>query len=143
MIKIEINNQQDLLEVDDDLYTLLQKIAEETARLEGYDQGEISFALVDNEKIQMLNKRYRQIDRPTDVLSFPMDEEVWGDVIISVEQAKNQACDYGHSLERELGYLAVHGILHLLGYDHNSPGEKEEMRQKEERVLSKFNLSRD
>lgn len=143
MIKIEINNQQDRLKVDDSIFNLLQRIAEKTASLEGYDQGEISFALVDNQQIQRLNREYRQIDSPTDVLSFPMDDQVWGDVIISIEQAIKQAEEYGYSLKRELGYLAVHGILHLLGYDHKGPGEKEEMRRKEERVLSELNLNRD
>ncbi|MFP4015427.1 MAG: rRNA maturation RNase YbeY, partial [Halanaerobiales bacterium] len=122
MIKIAINNQQDLLEVDEKLKTMLQNIAEKTAELEGYNQGEISFALVNNSMIQELNGKYRQIDSPTDVLSFSMDEEIWGDIIISTERAASQAEEYGHSLEREMGFLAVHGILHLLGYDHKTPG---------------------
>lgn len=143
MIKIEINNQQTIIKELDRIYHLFSEIAKKTAELEGYDQGELSFALVDNQKIRDLNQRYRQVDCPTDVLSFSMDEEVWGDIIISVEMAIKQAAEYGHSLERELGYLAIHGILHLLGYDHKSPGEKEEMRKKEERVLSELNLYRD
>lgn len=143
MIKVEINNIQSILEVDDNLYSLFQKIIEKTAQIEGYGQGEISLALVDNDQIQELNKKYRQKDSPTDVLSFPMDEEILGDIIISVEQAQLQAGEYGHSLKRELGYLTVHGVLHLLGYDHKTDGEREEMRKKEERVLSELNLKRD
>ncbi|MFP4660709.1 MAG: rRNA maturation RNase YbeY [Halanaerobiales bacterium] len=143
MIKIAINNQQDILEVNENLKEILQNIADKTAELEGYNQGEISFALVDNSKIQELNRKYRQLDSPTDVLSFSMDDEIWGDIIISTERAASQAEEYGHSLEREFGYLAIHGILHLLGYNHKTPGEKAEMRQKEERVLSELKLSRD
>lgn len=143
MIKIEINNRQSIIEVDDKYQDLFQQLAEKAAELEGYEHGEISFALVDNEEIHRLNKKYRGIDSPTDVLSFPMDDEVWGDIIISIEQAKLQAGEYGHSLEREIGYLAVHGLLHLLGYDHSCTGEKDEMRKKEERVLSELKLYRD
>lgn len=142
MIKIAINNQQDLLKVNQSIKDILQNIAEKTAELEGYSQGEISFALVTNSQIQELNKKYRQIDSPTDVLSFSMDDEIWGDIIISTERAQAQAEEYGHSIERELGYLVVHGILHLLGYDHKNSGDKEEMRRKEERVLSELNLLR-
>ncbi|AZO95015.1 rRNA maturation RNase YbeY [Iocasia frigidifontis] len=142
MIRIEINNKQDLVELDNNIYKLFQEIAERTSQIEGYNQGEISFALVDNKIIRELNKKYRNNDQATDVLSFPMDEEIWGDIIISTERAAAQAKEYGHSLKRELGYLAVHGIMHLLGYDHKTPGEKAEMRYKEERVLSELNLQR-
>ncbi|MFW6287923.1 MAG: rRNA maturation RNase YbeY [bacterium] len=121
----------------------LQKIADKTAELEGYSSGEISFALLDNQQIQELNKQYRDKDAATDVLSFEMDEEIWGDIVISTERAMEQAREYNHSIERELAFLAVHGILHLLGYDHQTEGEKNEMRRKEERVLSELNLSRD
>ncbi|HOA40832.1 MAG: rRNA maturation RNase YbeY [Halanaerobiales bacterium] len=143
MIKIAINNMQDVLDFNEDLEKLLQDIADITAVMEGYKEGEISFALVDNEQIQELNKEYRGIDEPTDVLSFPMDEEIWGDIIISTEKVLSQAEEYGHSLERELGFLAVHGILHLLGYDHQSAEEEAVMRLKEEKVLNKLKLSRE
>lgn len=143
MIKIAINNMQDVLDFNEDLEKLLQDIADITAVMEGYKEGEISFALVDNEQIQELNKEYRGIDEPTDVLSFPMDEEIWGDIIISTEKVLSQAEEYGHSLERELGFLAVHGILHLLGYDHQSAEEEAMMRLKEEKVLNKLKLSRE
>lgn len=143
MIKIAINNQQNIIDIDQELRELFQAIANKTAKLEGYNQGEISFALVDNKKIQNLNEKYLKKNSPTDVLSFSMDEKIWGDIVISVERACKQAEEYGHSLKREIGYLAVHGILHLLGYDHKNPGDKAEMRQKEERILSEFNLQRD
>src|SRR5690554_1295947 len=117
MIKIAINNMQTMIEFTQELEELLQALADKTAAMEGYSQGEVSFALVDNEQIRELNKVYRGIDEPTDVLSFPMDEEIWGDIIISIDKVISQAEEYGHSLERELGFLVVHGILHLLGYD--------------------------
>ncbi len=142
MIKIEINNQQDLLTIDTEVLNLFQDIAEKTAEVDGHENGVISFALVNNKIIQELNNKYRNQDKPTDVLSFPMDEEVWGDIVISTEQASLQAQDYGHSLKREMGYLAVHGILHLLGYNHLEPEEKEKMRQKEEVILEALNLTR-
>ncbi len=143
MIKIAVNNQQNLIQIDDKITSMLQTIAGKTAQIEGYSQGEISFAFVDNLQIEDLNRKYRQIDSPTDVLSFSMDDEIWGDIIISTQRAQSQAEEYGHSIERELGYLVVHGILHLLGYDHKSSGEKMEMRRKEERVLSELQLSRE
>ncbi|MFW5972109.1 MAG: rRNA maturation RNase YbeY [Bacillota bacterium] len=143
MIKIEINNQQELIDVDQELYDFFQLLADRTASIEGYNKGEISFALVDNSTIRELNKKYRDKDTATDVLSFRMDEDIWGDIIISTERTISQADEYGHSVKRELGYLVVHGILHLLGYDHKTVGEKKEMRKKEERVLNEINLSRD
>ncbi|MFW6030548.1 MAG: rRNA maturation RNase YbeY [Halanaerobiales bacterium] len=143
MIKIQINNQQEFIELTQELEDFFQEIANKTASIEGYSQGEISIALLDNQEIQKLNKQYREKDMPTDVLSFIMDEEIWGDIVISTEQAIKQAEDYNHSIKRELAFLTVHGILHLLGYDHQTPGEREEMRRKEERVLSELNLSRD
>jgi probable rRNA maturation factor len=111
---------------------------------------------VDNEYIRELNRDYRGLDQPTDVLSFaiqegadeeigPMPEgvpELLGDIFISVERTIEQAESYGHSVERELCYLAVHGLLHLLGYDHQEPEETAAMRQQEERVLAEFTLVR-
>ncbi len=117
----------------------------------------ISITLTNPENIQKINKEYRNIDRATDVLSFPMFEkneikevckmnmegqEVLGDVIISIEQVKKQAEEYGHSFERELAYMAVHGFYHLMGYDHMEENEKKEMREKEENILSKLDIKR-
>ena len=143
MVKLLINNKQQQFEIEDDIVELFEEIVEEAARLEGYSEGEISVALLDNEEIQTLNKKYLNKDQPTDVLSFPMGEDIWGDILISVERAYSQAEEYGHSFKRELCYLLTHGVLHLLGYNHKNSGDKNEMRQKEERILSKFNLSRD
>ena len=108
--------------------------------------------------IQAYNKEYRNIDRATDVLSFPMFEkeeveklkqeksivtEVLGDIIVNLSQVKMQADEYGHSFERELAYMLVHGFYHLMGYDHIQPEDKKEMREKEENVLSELNINRE
>ncbi len=100
---------------------------------------------VSQEEIHRLNLAYRHMDKPTDVLSFPNDDakdRSLGDVFISVEQAIKQAKDYGHSLDREIGFLAVHGYLHLLGYDHHTKEEEALMIQKQEEILAQANLER-
>lgn len=120
------------------------------------DEAEVSLSLVTDDQIRQLNRDYRGIDRPTDVLSFalkednPQDPQVFGvqdnllgDIVISVERAQCQADEYGHSFERELLYLAIHGILHLLGYDHETEEERVTMRTKEEEVLDFLGLQRD
>lgn len=140
MINIAVNNQQDLVEVDDKLINFLKGIVNCIADLEGVKTGEVSFALVDNTIIRELNKKYRDKDLPTDVLSFPLDEEIWGDIVISTDKVREQAAEFGHSQEREMGYLAVHGVLHLLGYDHLTPEDKKIMREREEKVLNQINL---
>lgn len=116
--------------------------------------SEVSVSFVDNDEIRRLNKEFRNIDAATDVLSFPMGEngeydinpdtgaKLLGDVVISMERAMEQAKEFGHSLEREVCYLTVHSMLHLLGYDHMEPGEKAEMRMKEETVMTRIGLER-
>ena len=115
---------------------------------------EVSLVLADDEYIRVLNRQYRDKDCSTDVLSFALnegeeplmvdgpEEVLLGDIIISLETATRQAEEYGHSLERELAYLTVHGILHLLGYDHMTEDDKKEMRQEEEYVLSFLGITR-
>lgn len=115
---------------------------------------EVSLVLADDEYIQVLNRQYRDKDCSTDVLSFALnegeeplmidgpEEVLLGDIIISLETATRQAEEFGHSLERELAYLTVHGILHLLGYDHMTEDDKKEMRQEEEYVLSFLGITR-
>ncbi|MGM0445468.1 MAG: rRNA maturation RNase YbeY [Bacillota bacterium] len=142
MIKMEINNQQEKIDIDKSLYKDFENIITKATEMEGYDGGEISIALVDNVKIKELNKKFRKKDEVTDVLSFPMDEEILGDIIISAERALSQSKDYGHSFKREICYLVTHGILHLLGYDHKTEGEKKEMRKKEERILKELEIKR-
>lgn len=143
LINVDFNNQQDFLDINEEMLSLLKKVIITAAELEGYSGGEVSIAFVTNEKIKELNKRYRKKDEATDVLSFPIDNEILGDIIISAERAANQAQEYGHSIKRELAYLTVHGILHLFGYDHHNQEDKSEMRQKEERVLTQLDISRD
>ncbi len=109
---------------------LLSKIAHRALEVLGLSKVELSIALVSDAQIKRLNKRYRNKDKPTDVLSFPIGEKVedWlilGDIVISVDTAKRQAQELGHSLEEELKRLLVHGLVHLLGYDHELGGEEE------------------
>lgn len=143
MINVEFNNQQNELEISQEMLELLKKVVITAAELEGYSGGEVSIAFVSNQKIKELNTKYRDKNEATDVLSFPIDAEMLGDIIISASRAAEQAEEYGHSLKRELAYLTVHGMLHLFGYDHHSAEEKKEMRQKEERVLTQLDISRD
>lgn len=117
--------------------------------------AEISVRIVDNESIRVLNREYREIDRATDVLSFPLCEVgeyevnpatnlcLLGDIVISAERAHEQALEYGHSFQREIAFLTVHSMLHLLGYDHEAGGiEAVHMREKEEKVLTELGLKR-
>ena len=108
------------------------------------ENEEISLILVDNEEIHNLNKQYRNVDRPTDVLSFPDDESenYLGDIFISIDKVISQANDYGHSLDREFAFLLVHGILHLKGYDHHTVEEEKEMFSKQEEILNALNYRR-
>lgn len=124
---------------------------------EGFkDDAIISVTFVDNNQIHEINLQHRGIDRPTDVLSFPMGEngvydtdlstgaKILGDIVISVPKAMEQALEYNHSVQREMGFLTVHSMLHLLGYDHENGGMEEvRMREKEETVLTKIGLKRD
>ncbi|WP_088228751.1 rRNA maturation RNase YbeY [Desulfosporosinus sp. FKB] len=143
------------VEVRDKLTGLLERAIQEGIRsAAGPEEAEVSLILVDNQRIHELNRDYRGVDRPTDVLSFALQEEtdeepdaefeddMLGDIVISVERAREQAIEYGHSLEREIVYLAVHGTLHLLGYDHEDDADKQEMRAKEEEVMAAIGLER-
>jgi probable rRNA maturation factor len=124
------------------------------AKMEALSAVEVSVIIVGKEKMRAINRAYRQMDRWTDVLSFPLWEpgEEWvsaaqeaillGDIVICLPQAREQAAAYGHSLQRELGFLAVHGFLHLLGYDHQTEAEEEEMCRKQEKALAKIGLRR-
>ena len=141
MIKVKINNKNS--ELDGQYYgELFSEIAKEAGKLEGYDNAEVSVVLVENDEIRELNKKYRKLDEPTDVLSFPLDNKLLGDIIISVERAEEQAKKYGHSKKREMCYLFVHGLLHLFGYEHKNKSDKNQMRKKEERILTAFDISR-
>ena len=118
----------------------------------------VTVTLTTPKTIQEINKQYRNIDRATDVLSFPMfekdeldkkiqendfeNEDVLGDIVVSVEKVNEQAIEYGHSFERELSYMIVHGFYHLMGYDHIEEDDKKVMREKEENILEKLSISR-
>lgn len=122
----------------------------------------LNIILTDPENIRQTNKKYREIDNPTDVLSFPMFEkdeiqeiikksqkekikinEVLGDIMVSIPRVKQQAAEYGHSTTRELAYMIVHGFYHIMGYDHMNEEEKKVMREKEENILNKLDIKRD
>lgn len=104
---------------------------------------EFNVIFVSNEKIKTLNKMYRDIDKETDVLSFPdSDDNYIGDIFISLDKAKEQAKDYNHSLSREISFLTVHGYLHLLGYDHKDELEERKMHALTESILAKAGLER-
>lgn len=139
------------------LEELINKVLEECFKTEKIDSYNlyISVTLTNPEYIRKLNKEYRQIDKETDVLSFPMFEkdeikslenlefeETLGDIVISIQRVEEQAKEYGHSFERELAYMVVHGFYHLMGEDHMNDEEKEVMRAKEENVLNKLNIVR-
>lgn len=143
--------------VPTDYIDLLQRLVIFTARKESVSrEAEVSINFVDNKEIQELNRNYRQQDKPTDVISFALQESVegemdivgediplvLGDIVISVDKAHEQATDYNHSLERELGFLTVHGFLHLLGYDHMNEEDEKNMFQKQEMILEEFGLER-
>jgi len=148
-----ITNEQEKIEFLPEYEELIKKAVEGTLAYEGIDRNcEISVTFTDNESIRELNREYRDIDRETDVLSFPMEDMdeldgdgdvVLGDVVISLEKAKEQAEEYGHSLEREISFLCVHSCLHLLGYDHVEGGlAAVHMREHEEAVMQKIGLPR-
>ena len=114
----------------------------------------ITITLTTPENIKEINKTYRDIDRATDVLSFPIldkkiekkdfeIEDMLGDIVISIEKVEEQAVEYGHSFERELSYMVVHGFYHLMGYDHIKEDDKKIMRKKEEQVLEKLGIQRE
>lgn len=133
--------------------SLIEAVFHETLRsLSINTYYEVSVVFMNNEQIQAINKQYRNIDKPTDVISFALmdtddiieDIEIptLGDIFISIDKAKMQADDYGHSLQREMGFLACHGLLHLLGYDHMTKEEEDLMFQKQDEILNNLKLHR-
>ncbi|MFZ5753685.1 MAG: rRNA maturation RNase YbeY [Bacillota bacterium] len=158
-MEILIDNQQTRIPVTPEMEkTIRDVILKAGEYLELEDNVEVSVALVDDENIRALNRDYRAMDCPTDVLSFALDEEniteertfveagdthLLGDIIISLEMTLAQAQEYGHSFTRELAFLTVHGMLHLLGYDHTDEDEEAEMRSLEEAILGQLNITRE
>jgi probable rRNA maturation factor len=165
---IEIDNRQNKFDADDSLFVLIEKAIKYSLKHEGFEKAvEVSVVLTDNEGICEINKQYRNIDSPTDVLSFPMldfeegyaiegdvetdiedinpenGDVVLGDIVISLERAFEQSIEFGHSFHREIAFLTVHSVLHLLGYDHIKDEDRIIMREKEETILSGLELTRD
>ena len=155
-LRIYFSNEQDKLEVTYALKILIRSAIIETLELEGFkESAEVSVTFVDNEGIHTLNRQFRNIDRPTDVLSFPMLDDTdtptptdiafnvsLGDIVLSLERAREQAEEFGHSFEREVAFLTAHSTLHLLGYDHEK-GEDDEkiMRQKQSQIMKALGLT--
>ncbi len=141
------------LTVDDKIFEELMRAADVVGEIYGVANSELSITLTDDENIHALNKKYRGIDRATDVLSFAFREsdepevigadfEILGDVIISLERAKVQAEEFGHSFLREIIFLEVHGLLHLLGYDHIADDERQEMEAEQKFIMTKLGIGR-
>lgn len=152
-----IINQQNKVAYTGDLQKVIIKVADTVAKIAGLKKdSELSVLIVDNSYISELNFIYRGQNQATDVLSFAMNElsedepdflspedtNILGDIVISLEQALEQSREFGHSLERELGYLLAHGMLHLLGYDHESEDERKVMRELEKKIMDKVKLER-
>ncbi len=157
MLTIYFENTQELLPLTYKLKLLVRRAVEAVIEYEQYGNPcEVSVTFTDNEGIHELNRQYRGVDRPTDVLSFPLmdfsgesdepvaDEPVvsLGDIVLSLERAREQAEEYGHSFEREVAFLTVHSMLHLLGYDHET-GEQDEadMRARQTKIMGLLGLS--
>lgn len=148
MVKLYIENEQDKIPYDEFYGDTVRRAVEAALEYEGVTFScEVSVTFVDNERIKELNSEYRNIDRETDVLSFPTGDTgegvTLGDVVISLEKAKAQAEEYGHSLEREIAFLTVHSVLHLLGYDHETGEEDEkEMFRRQDEIMDKLGITR-
>ena len=145
---IYIDNRQEKVEINKKMNDIIENVIKEVLldEINSLDY-EISISLVDNDEIRILNREYRSVDKETDVLSFPMDQEfdipgvaILGDIIISMEKALEQAEEFSHSLEREIAYLTAHSVYHLLGYDHMNEEEKHVMREKEKKIMKKIKL---
>lgn len=160
-MQVLVSNLQEEVPTDESTEQLIIQVVEAVLRAEHKTDAdkevEVSVALVDNPYIQELNNIYRGKDCPTDVLSFAMNEstedepdwsdeleevEVLGDIIISMEKAISQAGEYGHTVDRELAFLTTHGVLHLLGYDHEEEADRVVMRAREDAILAELQINR-
>ena len=166
MKKVKMNNKKEVVDINFldieenskyiELINVVMEAAFKEEKLENSNTY-INIILTNPENIRKTNKKYRNIDRETDVLSFPMFEkeeievlkeqknqmiEVLGDIMISIERVDMQAKEYGHSFERELSYMLVHGFYHIIGYDHIEEDDKVKMREKEEGILKKLSITR-
>ena len=147
-MEVYFEDRQDKLELTPEIIENMKDAIEESLLLEKNNLDyEISVSFVDNDEIRELNKDYRNVDRETDVLSFQVEDDfdfleisILGDIIISVEKARDQALDLGHSFLREMVYLTIHSMFHLMGYDHMEEDEKRIMRDKEKEVVRRLKL---
>lgn len=148
-----ISFEPETLTIEDNLLEEILRAADVVGEIYGVADSELSITLTDDEHIHALNKKYRGVDRATDVLSFAFREsdepevigadfEILGDVIISLERATAQAEDFGHSFRREVIFLEVHGLLHLLGYDHVDDDERREMEEEQRFIMDKLGILR-
>ncbi|ANX12950.1 rRNA maturation RNase YbeY [Fictibacillus arsenicus] len=153
-LHVEYLNEID--ENSEEFQELLANVLQKAAEMEKTGSAEVSVTIVTKERIQEINSEYRQKDAVTDVISFAMEEmgedeteiiggeetRFLGDIIICLDVAKEQAEEYGHSIEREMGFLAVHGFLHLLGYDHLNEKDEKAMFGRQEEILEQYGLKR-
>lgn len=154
-VKIDLTVEVEVTKEQQEAINLIETCLQQAAKVEEIPDVEVSVTITNDEEIQQINAEHRGMNRPTDVLSFPLYErdEEWmleegedvvaiGDIVISLDRAIEQANDYGHSLSREIGFLAVHGFLHLLGYDHETPEEEKEMFERQNLILDQIGLRR-
>lgn len=159
-MSVLIDNRQEKVETNSKIEALLEQVVQKALETLVEDDYEVSISFVDNQEIRELNKQYRNKDTATDVLSFPLKEfeeteenynneeefvqedRLLGDIVISLEKAQEQAIEYGHSFERELAFLTVHGVLHLLGMDHEDEEQEKEMLKKQEEILQMLDIKR-
>ena len=148
-MEIYYDDRQDDIKITEEIKNLIEKSIAAVLKVENLDQNvEVSVSFVGDDEIRDLNRDYRGVDKSTDVLSFPMDDEfiidnrILGDVIINTRRVMEQAEELGHSNERELSYLTVHSILHLLGYDHMEDEDKKEMREREKLAMKELSIYR-
>lgn len=153
-LHVEYLNEID--ENSEEFQELVSNVLQKAAEMEKTGPAEVSVTIVTKERIQEINSEYRQKDAVTDVISFAMEEmgedeteiiggeetRFLGDIIICLAVAKEQAEEYGHSIEREMGFLAVHGFLHLLGYDHMNEADEKAMFGRQEEILEQYGLKR-
>lgn len=148
-MEVYYDDRQDDIEITEKIKSLVEKSIASVLKVEGIDdEVEVSVSFVGDEEIRDLNRDYRGVDRSTDVLSFPMDDEfiidnrILGDVIINTRRVMEQAEELGHSYDRELSYLTVHSVLHLLGYDHIDDEDKKKMREREKLSMKELEIYR-
>lgn len=156
MLQLDVNDETGT--IDEVVEKLVSDLLTHAAKEEGFSgETEVSVTFMNDEEIRQVNAEYRGIDKPTDVISFALEEmtdgevaiiteqdmpTILGDIIISVDTAKRQAVEYEHSIDREIGFLALHGFLHLLGYDHMTAEDETKMFGRQKEILSSFGLER-